>query len=180
MQFSAGFDFFFTCYGMTTVNSAPPPEKQSQSTLLIGEDLYDSIIKAKSLKGKRLVAYLHQLLNDPGLELKLRHLKPKKWKTQYQDEGQALVPVYFFPDECDWARLSQISFATGFSRCYLFVYLMLLDMGILKLRENITIDIQPQKNNKNKFISVIILEERKKKLLRILKIQPESEKPDGV
>ncbi len=80
-----------------------------------------------------LASYLARLLEDPLLNYKLSFLKPQKWKKEYQEEGQELQRVNFYPDERDWARLSAISNATGFSRCYIFVFLMLVDMGVITL-----------------------------------------------
>jgi hypothetical protein len=67
---------------------------------------------------------------DQQLEKKLAMLKPNKWKKHYQSEGQDLQRINFYPDEADWAHLSALSNATGFSRCYIFVFLMLLNGGL--------------------------------------------------
>ncbi len=154
---------------MKADKSVSMPEKPSQSTLLFGSHLNETILKPRGMKGKILALYLHRLMSDPNLEYKLSFLKPKKWKKGYQEAGQDLVPVYFFPDDCDWARLSIISYASGFSRCYIFVYLMLLDLGILKLPENITIENYPKSINITKLICCIMMDERKKILRRTLK-----------
>ncbi len=72
-------------------------------------------------------------MDDPLLEYKLSFLESGKWKKQHQMEGQELRRVNFYPDDRDWGRLSAISNATGFSRCYIFVYLMLIAMGVISL-----------------------------------------------
>lgn len=73
-------------------------------------------------------------MNDPGLDYKLGFLeRTGKWKKKYQEGEQNLVRVNFYPDDRDWGRLSAISNATGFSRCYIFVYLMLIAMGVISL-----------------------------------------------
>ncbi|KAB2934597.1 MAG: DUF1564 family protein [Leptonema illini] len=81
-----------------------------------------------------LSSYLSGLMDDPLLEYKLSFLESSgKWKKQYQEEGQELQRVNFYPDDRDWGRLSAISNATGYSRCYIFVYLMLVAMGVIIL-----------------------------------------------
>jgi hypothetical protein len=130
---------------MNTVKTIKASPKSTQSTLLVGDHIYKTFMIPRLLKGKRLTNYLHKLLSDPNLEYKLNLLKPKKWKKHYQDEGQELNALYFYPDEFDWARLSIISNGTGYSRCYIFIYLMLLDLGILKLLNDRTKgNTQPQ------------------------------------
>jgi len=91
---------------MNTLKSVPAPTKPSQSTLLVGDHYNKMYMLPRSIKGQRLADYLHKLLEDPLLEHKLSLLKPKKWKKHYQAEGQDLTALYFYPDECDWARLS--------------------------------------------------------------------------
>jgi hypothetical protein len=112
------------------------PEKpgvSGKSTLLIATSLYSGNLLPGLLKGKSLREYFHFLLNDPDLEYKLSFLAPKKWKKHYQDEGQDLRAVRFFPFEEDWARISVFSNATGFSRCFIFIYLMKIDLGLIQL-----------------------------------------------
>ncbi len=110
------------------------PFSSSRSTLLIPgsyhERFFNSFRKVRNLP---LSFYLQRLLDDPLLNHKLSFLKAEKWKKVYQSEGQDLRRVNFYPDERDWARLSVISNATGFSRCYIFVFLMLVDMGVISL-----------------------------------------------
>jgi len=145
------------------------PVKSTQSSLLVGQMIYQKIMEKRGINGKILASYLHRLMADPLLERKLSLLKPKKWKKHYQDEGQDLIPVYFYPEECDWARLSIISNATGFSRCYIFVYLMLLDLGVLKLPENRTQWTESIELKISQVTCSIFLDERRKILIRGLK-----------
>ncbi len=137
--------------------------------MLFGTWLMESVLKPRALKGRRLSAYLHKLMSDPELQFKISLLKSKKWKKQYQPDGQDLVPVYFYPDECDWAQLGLISNASGFSRCYIFVYLMLLDLGILKLPENRTKVEFPVNPNHSLIICRIKLDRIEKTLKRKIK-----------
>jgi hypothetical protein len=153
---------------MNTVKTIRAPSQSSQSTLLVGDYFFKKYMVPRSLKGIVLASYLHKLLEDPQLEYKLSLLKPKKWKKHYQDEGQDLVPLYFFPDECDWARLSLISNATGFSRCYIFVYLMLLDFGFLKLPKNTTQWFNPKDLDISQILCKVFIDERALLLVRTI------------
>lgn len=112
----------------------PEPYSFSRSTLLIPEKYFHRFFGPgpyKKVGHLPLSSYLSRLLDDPLLDFKLSFLKPRKWKTEYQAEGQNLRRVNFYPNEQDWGRLSAIANATGFSRCYIFMYLMLIDMGVL-------------------------------------------------
>jgi hypothetical protein len=114
------------------------PEKQviaGKSTLLVGKSLYSYFSGKNRIKGLSIRKYFHFLLNDPDLEYKLSFLVPKKWKKHYQDEGQDLQVIRFIPIEEDWARISIFSNATGFSRCFIFIYLMKIDLGLIELPE---------------------------------------------
>jgi hypothetical protein len=153
---------------MNTVKNIKKPENPTQSTFLVGNYFFKTYVEPRSLKGKFLSYYLHKLLKDPQLEHKLRLLKPMKWKKHYQDEGQDLQALYFYPDEADWARLSIISNGTGFSRCYIFVYLMLLDLGVLKY----IIDGTQVKNSQNfeipKILSRVLMDKNIQLLTRTM------------
>ncbi|PKL34063.1 MAG: hypothetical protein CVV45_05005 [Spirochaetae bacterium HGW-Spirochaetae-10] len=115
------------------------PYYRSRSTLLIPETLFKRFFwRSPYIKIGHwaLASYLSGLMNDPQLEYKLSFLETTgKWKKQYQDEGQGLVRVNFYPDDRDWGRLAAISNATGYSRCYIFVYLMLIALGVVSLED---------------------------------------------
>ncbi len=108
------------------------PVSNSRSTFLVPEYLYNRYVKKGRVAKLGLASYLHRLMEDPELSYKLSLLKPKKWKKHYQPEGQILHRINFYPGENDWARLSMISNGTGFSRCYIFVFLLLLYEGVIK------------------------------------------------
>jgi hypothetical protein len=156
---------------MKIVKTISAPENSSQSTLLVGARFIEMHMKPRSLKGKRLSWYLYKLLCDPELEYKLSLLNSKKWKKEYQEEGQNLVPLYFYPNERDWAQLSIISNATGFSRCYIFVYLMLLDLGILKIQKNITKGDKPTEIKLSKVFCSVFIDEMRLLLIRTIQTQ---------
>jgi len=113
------------------------PYYRTRSTLLIPESYFRQYFwRSPYIKIGHwaLASYLASLMDDPQLEYKLSFLERSgKWKMQYQEQGQSLVRVNFYPDDRDWGRLSVISNATGFSRCYIFVYLMLIAMGVILL-----------------------------------------------
>jgi len=159
---------FFTLIYMNIVKTIRETENPTQSTFLVGDYIHKTYMVPRLLNGKRLSNYLHKLLTDPNLELKLNRLKPKKWKKHYQDGGQDLNALYFYPDECDWARLSIISNGTGFSRCYIFVYLMLLDLGVLKLSENRTLRYNPLKIGLPEVLGSVLMNKSTQMLTRTI------------
>jgi len=113
------------------------PYYRSRSTLLIPESCFKRFFwRSPYIKVGQwaLGGFLAILMDDPRLDYKLSFLeRTGKWKKQYQEEGQGLVRVNFYPDDRDWGRLSAIANATGYSRCYIFVYLMLITMGVISL-----------------------------------------------
>lgn len=113
------------------------PYYRSRSTLLIPETLFKRFFwRSPYIKVGQwaLGGFLSILMDDPALEYKLSFLeRTGKWKKQYQEEGQELCRVNFYPDDRDWGRLSAIANATGYSRCYIFVYLMLIALGVIAL-----------------------------------------------
>jgi hypothetical protein len=115
------------------------PYYRTRSTLLIPEEYLKRFFwRSPYIKVSHwaLASYLASLMDDPQLEYKISFLeKTGKWKTQYQEEGQGLCRVNFYPDDRDWGRLSAIANATGYSRCYIFVYLMLIAMGVISLED---------------------------------------------
>jgi len=113
------------------------PYFRSRSTLLIPDSYFKQYFwRSPYIKIGHwaLGGYLGLLMDDPRLHYKLSFLERSgKWKKQYQEEGQELHRVNFYPDDRDWGRLSAISNATGYSRCYIFVYLMLVALGVITL-----------------------------------------------
>jgi hypothetical protein len=54
--------------------------------------------------------------------------EPKKVKTEYQEEGLNLQRINFRPTNSDWIELGELALAFGKSRCWVFVYLLKLDL----------------------------------------------------
>jgi hypothetical protein len=61
-----------------------------------------------------------------------------KLKTEFQDEGQDLQRVNFKPDNDDWLELGQVATFYGKSRCWIFTYLLRLEvLGFGELMEEV-------------------------------------------
>ncbi len=145
------------------------PSGKTQSAFLISASLTEAFPWLQSLKGRRLSKFLSELLKDPLLDRKLSRLKSDKWKKQDQDAGLDLQPVYFYPDESDWAKLGMISSASGFSMCFIFVYLLLFYLGVLQLPNDKTI-LYPYQNPLRKIsMCVVSLNQATRKLRRTLR-----------
>lgn len=104
-------------------------EENSVSTLLIPEYLYEDFrLKTKKFKGNTSL-YLQSLLRrfrtvtHSGLIP-----EPEKLKTSFQERGLNLQKVSFKPKNVDWIELGELAFAFGKSRCWLFVFLLKLDI----------------------------------------------------
>ena len=149
------------------------PYYRSRSTLLIPEAYFKQFFwRSPYIKvgDWTLCAYLSILLEDPMLEYKLSFLTSKRWKKVYQGEGQELHRVNFYPDDRDWGRLSAISNATGFSRCYIFVYLMLIAMGVISLENRGTQPSYIERHWNPIVICSIKVDAITRKLRRVLQI----------
>ncbi len=141
----------------------------TRSSILVAGHLFEAYIKVGKIRRMSVKLYLHVLLKDPRLEDKLKLLRSRKWKKEYQSKGQNLRRVNFYPVEEDWARLSAISNATGFSRCYIFVYLMKIDLGIIRVADNSgTVRQLDLRTQTNYLICIIKVDRRLRKLIRKL------------
>jgi len=148
------------------------PYYRSRSTLLIPESYFKRFFwRSPYIKIGHwaLASYLASLMEDPQLNYKLSFLeRTSKWKKQYQEGEQRLVRVNFYPDDRDWGRLSAISNATGFSRCYIFVYLMLIAMGVISLEDGGTQRSWVRGHRNPVVICTISVDAITRKLTRIL------------
>lgn len=104
-------------------------EENSVSTLLIPEFLLEDFrLKTKKYKGNTAL-YLHSLLRrfrtvtHSGLIP-----EPERLKTSYQERDLELQKVSFKPKNEDWIELGELALAFGKSRCWLFVFLLKLDL----------------------------------------------------
>ena len=106
---------------------------QTVSTLLIPANLMPVFLSlVKNHGAGNICVYLRNLL---FMYRTLTHSgmipSPITLKTEYQEEGLNLCRVGFRPDNSDWLELGELALAFGKSRCWLFVYLLKLDiMGL--------------------------------------------------
>lgn len=150
------------------------PYYHSRSTLLIPESYFKKYFwRSPYVKVGHLAlsSYLGVLMDDPQLEYKLSFLESTgKWKKQYQTEGQGLCRVNFYPDDRDWGRLSAIANATGYSRCYIFVYLMLIAMGVISLENGGTLPVRTKWHWNSRVFCTVSIDAVTRKLTRKLQI----------
>ena len=148
------------------------PYYRTRSTLLIPESYFKRYFwRSPYIKVGQwaLGGFLAILMDDPKLEYKLSFLeRTGKWKKQYQEEGQDLCRVNFYPDDRDWGRLSAIANATGYSRCYIFVYLMLIAMGVISLEDGGASPVWVKGHWNPEVLCTIFVDAVTRKLTRIL------------
>lgn len=101
-------------------------EDKTISTLLVPAHLLDEM---KTKTQNSLVVYLHNLLK---MYRTLTHSgmihPPRKIKTEYQEEGLNLRQLNFRPSSADWIELGELALAFGKSRCWMFTFLLELDI----------------------------------------------------
>ena len=104
-------------------------QNRSISTLLIPAHLETSLKMRIKENGNRFHVYLKNLL---WMYRTFTHSgmihPPRTLKTEYQEEGLDLKRVNFRPFYADWLELGNLALAFGKSRCWLFVYLLKLDL----------------------------------------------------
>lgn len=100
------------------------------STLLIPAHL-EVALKQKTLShGNKMSIYLRNLLRMYKMVTHSGLLpKPRKIKTEYQEEGLNLKRVNFRVFNADWIELGELALAFGKSRCWLFTFLLELDLN---------------------------------------------------
>jgi hypothetical protein len=110
--------------------------KHTTSTVLVPEELildFEAKVKVNGGMRKFLALLLdkYRILTHSGA-------LPEacKLKTEFQDEGQDLQRVNFKPDNDDWLELGQVATFYGKSRCWIFTYLLRLEvLGFGELME---------------------------------------------
>ncbi len=63
-----------------------------------------------------------------NIEFKIKDMKEKN-KTEYQKENLNLKRLSFRPDNSDWIELGELALAFGKSRCWIFTFLLELDLS---------------------------------------------------
>jgi len=120
------------------------------STLLVPAHLVEGLKRKTKEHGNSLVVYLRNLL---WMYRTITHSgmihPPRKIKTEYQDEGLDLQRLNFRVGNADWLELGELALAFGKSRCWMFTYLLELDLlGVweILLESGLNIGV-PTKNN---------------------------------
>ncbi len=106
----------------------PTEYPKTQSSLLIPEKFLDDYM----LKTKKTTreAYFHLLLHKyKGLLLDGILPRPSKIKKAYQDNGQNLTKLNFWPENSDWIEIGILSNWLGISRTALFTWLLIMDLS---------------------------------------------------
>ncbi|MBP7280939.1 MAG: DUF1564 family protein [Leptospiraceae bacterium] len=119
------------------------------STVLVPAHLLNDMKKKTQEHGNSLVFYLHNLLRMYRTLTHSGMIPPsRKIKTEYQDEGLKLKRLNFRPNSTDWIELGELALAFGKSRCWMFTYLLELDiLGLWEiLSESGLSDAVPAKN----------------------------------
>ncbi len=104
-------------------------EENSVSTLLIPEYMHEDFrLKTKKFKGNTAL-YLHSLLRRFRTITHSGMIpEPEKLKTTYQERNLDLKKVSFKPRNEDWIELGELALVFGKSRCWMFVFLLKLDL----------------------------------------------------
>lgn len=106
--------------------------KRTISTLLVPSKYLDYYHNQSNFHGN-LSSYFRYLLIQFGSQVNqyenmLTMDRTSKWKTCYQDAGLFLERKNFRPDPENWEQLRHIADSFGISMCYLFIFLMELEM----------------------------------------------------
>ncbi len=99
------------------------------STVLVPAHLVDGLKQKTKEHGNSLVVYFRNLM---WMYRTFTHSgmihPPRKIKTEYQDEGLDLKRLNFRVGNSDWLELGALALAFGKSRCWIFTYLLELDL----------------------------------------------------
>ncbi len=106
-------------------------KNKTVSTLLIPESLLEKFLRKRQKKHKgnttvylRNLLALYRVLTYSGMIP-----PPSKIKTEYQEENLNLKRLSFRPDNSDWIELGELALAFGKSRCWIFTFLLKLDLN---------------------------------------------------
>jgi hypothetical protein len=104
-------------------------EEDTVSTLLIPKYMQEDFRrKTKKYKGNTSL-YLHSLLRRFRVITHSGMIpEAEKLKTTYQERNLDLQKVSFKPKNQDWIELGELAFIFGKSRCWMFVFLLKLDL----------------------------------------------------
>jgi hypothetical protein len=129
------------------------------STLLVPAPLVESL-KLKLMNHENSMAvyfrnllWMYRTFTHSGMLT-----PPRKIKTEYQEEGLQLKRVSFRVSNNDWLELGQLALAFGKSRCFVFTFLLELDLlGLWEmLSESGLIDAVPTTNKLHLRVRLIL------------------------
>jgi len=115
-------------------------ERSTVSTLLIPKHLVEKLnlvipyVESSKTKKKsyKLKEGLKKLLEKYRGLLARGYLPfQEKPKLTYQEDGLELQKFCFRPDDADWHELGILAYGCGVSRCWLFSFLVELDLSLL-------------------------------------------------
>jgi len=120
------------------------------STVLVPTHLLEGLKKKTKEHGNSLVVYLRNLLwmyrtiTQSGMIP-----PPRKIKTEYQEEGLDLKRLSFRVNNADWIELGELAIAFGKSRCWMFTFLLELDiLGLWEILSESGLDIAVPTQNR--------------------------------
>ncbi len=123
------------------VRRACPPSAQptTPGTLLIPEKYLEQLEhRMNQLNMKSFSVYLRFLLYQYQRAVFDNDFpKSSKIKTEYQGVGKNLLKIAIRATNNDWMLLSEISLGLGFSRCFVVVMLLEMDLGIKQKIERV-------------------------------------------
>ncbi|MCB1179196.1 MAG: DUF1564 family protein, partial [Leptospiraceae bacterium] len=108
-----------------------PIHQGTVSTLLIPEILAIQM-EARFNKGYKMHGVLRFLLNKYRKFIASGQIpRSRKFKLKFQEKGQNLISKKFRPGNKDWAELGIWAYGLGCSRCWLFSYLLELELSLM-------------------------------------------------
>lgn len=109
-------------------NKISMKEDRTISTLLVPDNLIPALL-IKVKEHGNLVGYFSYLLSQYKiLSASGMFPPPRKIKTEYQNENLSLKRINFRVKNSDWIEIGQLALAYGKSRCYIFTFLLELDL----------------------------------------------------
>ena len=105
--------------------------KRTPSTLLLPNSILNPFLKRRLQRYKgNTTVYLRNLLKlYRSLNYADLFPPPAKVKSEYQEENLDLKRITFRPNNSDWIELGSLALAFGKSRCWIFTYLVELDLS---------------------------------------------------
>lgn len=141
------------------MNERQMRDDKTISTLLVPATLVESLKLKLTSHGNSMAIYFRNLL---WMYRTLTHSgmisPPRKIKTEYQEEGLQLNRISFRVSNNDWLELGQLALAFGKSRCFVFTFLLELDLlGLWEmLSESRLNDAVPTSNKLYLQVSLIL------------------------